>query len=636
MDLFSKLIGLRVMRIQQLATLWNELGQPAASEHVDRTFAPISREQYAGRTLRIAYVLNHVRVCGGVKILLEHANRLVARGHQVTILCRQPKPTWMEIHADYLEVPAQAAAGQLMPDVDVIVCTVVDQIAECFFHKQAPVILFEQGDTYIYEFDKQEVTNQEYFRKLWSIPVPIVGVSSILVDTLAQVFGRRGQILHNALNEKVFFPRGEEEYPHRKPRILFIGQESNHFKGIVLIRQALQQVRAAGREFEVVWVAQTPQDSSFDGEMIVNPSQERLGEVYRSCDIFVSGSYYESFPLPPLEAMSSGCAVVSTDNEGIKEYGVDGENCLLGHVGDADSLAVRILDLLDHPETRSQLVEAGYQTAARFHWDVIMEQWETYLFGTIEQWHAQERQGKITLRTETLPRGLSFDEAQAAVQAVQTSMQEDFCLWLVEGETIEASAIEEIKRVLQIGVDVPIVVQVYYEHDVPEHGIVRMEQRLIKRGQTVAHDAQEPLVLPVRIASGCQSYFLRPWLATVRDLYMSQQYAELISFVQAIFTALNSREQLIVSKWLVLSLLEQDQLAPAINILRDGTEQDITYSDLLYLYARITMFLQRPDLSKQLLVSAKQIGTAWHYEEAFADVPGLCDLYLSEEAQPTV
>ena len=56
--------------------------------------------------------------------------------------------------------------------------------------------------------------------------------------------------------------------------------------------------------------------------------------------------------MPPLEAMTCGCAVVSTDNDGIKEYAIDGENCLLGKVGDSYSLAKCIIALLDNEEKK--------------------------------------------------------------------------------------------------------------------------------------------------------------------------------------------------------------------------------------------------------------------------------------------
>ena len=36
-------------------------------------------------------------VCGGSKIILEHANYLVDRGHKITIISHFPKPDWFNM-----------------------------------------------------------------------------------------------------------------------------------------------------------------------------------------------------------------------------------------------------------------------------------------------------------------------------------------------------------------------------------------------------------------------------------------------------------------------------------------------------------------------------------------------------------
>ncbi|KEO84063.1 hypothetical protein EL26_06260 [Tumebacillus flagellatus] len=530
-----------------------------------------------------------------------------------------------------MEVPRAASFGQVLPKVDVIVCTVVEQVPECFLQQQAPVVLFEQGDSYLFEFDKLDAQEQDYFKQLWSFPVPNVVVSSVLVSALQRNFGRGANVLPNALNNRVFYPRTEQpESPSSpKPRILFLGQENHDFKGIPLIREALRQVRQTGREFGEVWVSPTAPASDFDGELIVNPSQETLGNVYRSCDIFVSGSYYESFSLPPLEAMACGCAVVSTHNQGVQEYAVNGHNCLLGQIGDPTSLAERIIDLLDHPEKRNRLVLNGYQTASSYKWEAVMQEWETYLSGVIHLWNTQNAQTvPLTLRIEQLPKGLLPEQVRARIHEIQNSMQEDWCLWLVAGESIEEESVASVKRALQIGLPARLTLQVHYESDVPEHPIVRREDRLFRRGEQQSPPASERFTLPVSIVGGSESYFLPPWLSELRDAYVTKQYQEMITLAQKRFPELSAREQLVAIKWLVLALLELNQFQQALSLIQEGLQMDGSYSDLLYLYSRIAMILNRPDLSKPILESASLIGTAWHYDDSFLEMKKLCELYL--------
>src|SRR4051812_45677400 len=43
-------------------------------------------------TLRLCYLAPRTDVGGGARVLFEHANRLTARGHRVTVLSHFPRP----------------------------------------------------------------------------------------------------------------------------------------------------------------------------------------------------------------------------------------------------------------------------------------------------------------------------------------------------------------------------------------------------------------------------------------------------------------------------------------------------------------------------------------------------------------
>lgn len=83
------------------------------------------------------------------------------------------------------------------------------------------------------------------------------------------------------------------------------------------------------------------------------------GDAYvkaiQDSDIFVYPSLFDGFPAPPLEAMACGCAVVTTAVEGVTEYAVDGENCLVCHPGDPIALRERIARLIRGESLRQRL-----------------------------------------------------------------------------------------------------------------------------------------------------------------------------------------------------------------------------------------------------------------------------------------
>ena len=81
--------------------------------------------------------------------------------------------------------------------------------------------------------------------------------------------------------------------------------------------------------------------------------------VYSSCDLYVSASSKEGLPLAPLEAMASGLAVVATNVPGHRDV-VDGDTGLLVPPdAGAPGLAAAIAALLDDPERRRTMGQAG-------------------------------------------------------------------------------------------------------------------------------------------------------------------------------------------------------------------------------------------------------------------------------------
>jgi glycosyltransferase involved in cell wall biosynthesis len=96
-------------------------------------------------------------------------------------------------------------------------------------------------------------------------------------------------------------------------------------------------------------------------------AEEELAALYAAASVFVYPSLYEGFGLPPLEAMACGAPVVAADRTALPE--VLGHAALLVDPQDVAELAEAILSLLNHPERRRELSEAGQRQAKRFTWE---------------------------------------------------------------------------------------------------------------------------------------------------------------------------------------------------------------------------------------------------------------------------
>jgi len=106
-----------------------------------------------------------------------------------------------------------------------------------------------------------------------------------------------------------------------------------------------------------------------------SPSDGQLAELYSSADVVVTSSWYESFPLPPIEAMACGAPVVTTQY-GTEDYAFNEQNALVVPPRDPSALANAIERLLREDCLREQFKREGPKTAKLFTWNKTVDQVE--------------------------------------------------------------------------------------------------------------------------------------------------------------------------------------------------------------------------------------------------------------------
>jgi glycosyltransferase involved in cell wall biosynthesis len=143
-------------------------------------------------------------------------------------------------------------------------------------------------------------------------------------------------------------------------------------KGWPVLLDALRQLSAERPDLRgVVFARNRPPDELPQGiDFVHGPDHRRLArEVYGRCRVFVQASFKEGFGLTPVEAMACGAALVTTDNGGSRDYGIDGATARVVQPGDVAGLAGAVGELLDDEQQRLHLAHAGVNHVARFDWD---------------------------------------------------------------------------------------------------------------------------------------------------------------------------------------------------------------------------------------------------------------------------
>jgi glycosyltransferase involved in cell wall biosynthesis len=107
-------------------------------------------------------------------------------------------------------------------------------------------------------------------------------------------------------------------------------------------------------------------------------SSEKMPEVYRNSDIFISASIQEGMSNAMLEAMASGLPIVTTQCEGLAEL-IDG-NGIIVEKDNIEDIAKAIKRLADDSGLYKQMSIAARKQAEKFDWANIAS-------GYIEQYH---------------------------------------------------------------------------------------------------------------------------------------------------------------------------------------------------------------------------------------------------------
>ncbi len=153
---------------------------------------------------------------------------------------------------------------------------------------------------------------------------------------------------NNARQPFVFYPA--DFYPHK-----------NHAR----LLQAFKLVRRRHPELELVMTGRGLPAVDAPGVTVLGrvPVDE-LAELYRRATALVFPSLHESFGLPPLEAMASGCPVTTSNAGALPDV------CgAAAHYFDPESIediATAIVNVVDRPDG---LVESGLQRIKHFTWE---------------------------------------------------------------------------------------------------------------------------------------------------------------------------------------------------------------------------------------------------------------------------
>ena len=362
--------------------------------------------------MRITFVLNHVNLNGGIRVIAIYAERLKQRGHTVTVVSR-PRPVkslkdrvkslvkgkgWPRDpntepdHFDNVDVEQRVIETRRpivdrdVPDADVVIATwweTADWVMALAPRKGAKAY-------FVQDFGANVGQPMDKLAATWRLPMHRIVISRYIEDLVKEHAPGGGEMSYvpNSVDLEMFRcpPRGKQPTP-----VVGTIFSPSRFKGSDLAVAACELARKTLPDLKLIGFglqdkkqnAPLPPWASFQARL----PDAQLKDVYSACDAWLFPPRKEGYGLPVLEAMACRTPVIATPAGAAPELiAAHGGGSIVPHDDPAAMAAeiVRTCSLADNEWRR--LSDSAYATVTGYSWDDATERFEQALaVATTEQ-----------------------------------------------------------------------------------------------------------------------------------------------------------------------------------------------------------------------------------------------------------
>lgn len=330
---------------------------------------------------------------GGFRVVYEYANRLTLAGHRVAVVhprklvppvpdkfsvrgrlrklrlavleaTRTPQINWHKVDPRVQLSFVPSSRAEFIPQADVLFATgwhTVPSVLDCPDDRGIKCYFIQSYETWQGPREIVDATWRSDLRK--------VVVSKWLVDVGESLGCRDVTYIPNAIDHS----RYKLIHPiEGRPTTIAMMCALSPLKGAADGIEAMRICRHQFPSTQFICFGITPRPK-WVPEWVTyyrDPSQDFLiREIYNNSAIFLSASWLEGFALPPAEAAACGCALVSTDSGGVRDFIVHGVSGLLSPPKEPRSLADNLCLLLGNDDLRMRLARAGHGAVQKLTWD---------------------------------------------------------------------------------------------------------------------------------------------------------------------------------------------------------------------------------------------------------------------------
>jgi GT2 family glycosyltransferase len=314
---------------------------------------------------RITILSSTTNIHGGTRRLLNIAQRLHLRGHQVTFVTHHQgrELNWFDLNAPlrrtrFDENTPLAEVEERLPDADILLTYGNNRCAQLLStlprRKGRKFLLFMHMGVHDLILDERNATLPD-FCKLTT------------TTWIAQELNRLG-----ATATPIGFGVDPDQfYPVAHSRTFRVGTllHKDDWKRSADVIEAFKIVKQRLPQAQLVAFGQI-KDPQLDVECEYHfdPSQEKLRDIYSSCSAWVTPSLWEGVGMCSVEAMLCKTPLITTDTGGSRDFCHE-ENSVGVEKQCPPSIALAIIHLLTHPGYAARLAERAYSDINEHSWD---------------------------------------------------------------------------------------------------------------------------------------------------------------------------------------------------------------------------------------------------------------------------
>jgi len=323
--------------------------------------------------LNIAYLVASNTLSGGLRVVMQQAHGLTARGHVVTLVCPDPPPDWFplgKVRWDTSDFASSTALGQ----ADVRIATFWNTVSPAFKDFRGPIFHLCQG----YEADFSFYASvKKKIESAYRMPTHKLAIAPHLINRLEVLGHTPVSYIGQTFEPSEFPPALNRTFDQSLPIILVVGIFEADVKGVREALTALAELRRLGVPFCLRRVSMLPPTQEETvliaaDEYHIQLPPRQMGEVYRTSDLLIGPSHpEEGFGLPVLESLASGLPALLSDTPGHRHIAAEAAEYF--PCASIPALASQCAALLSRASRRAQLSSRGPRQASRFSTSLVID-----------------------------------------------------------------------------------------------------------------------------------------------------------------------------------------------------------------------------------------------------------------------